>query len=138
MGKGIKDPLEYAREVVGRDPMATHLGIVVEEVREGYARCSLVIRPEYLNAVDRAHGIAVHAVADQAFAVSCNSMGTMAIAVNFNINYLSGASAGERIIAESTPVKAGRKVSVWRIVVRDGEGGIIASCEGVAYHKINS
>ena len=52
--KTIENPVEYAREVVGRDPMATHLSIEVEEVRSGYARCSVTIRPEYLNAVERA------------------------------------------------------------------------------------
>ena len=131
----VKDPVGYAREVVGRDPMATYLGISVDEVKEGYALCSLTIRPEYLNAVERAHGAAIHAVADQAFAVACNSMGTMAIAVNFTMNYLEGAHDGERIFAEATPIKVGRKISVWKIEVRGREDRLIASCEGVAYHK---
>ncbi|HOR93721.1 MAG TPA: hotdog fold thioesterase, partial [Spirochaetota bacterium] len=74
----IKDPIVYAREVVGRDPLATFLGITVEEVKHGYARCAVTVKPEYCNAVERAHGGIIHAVADQAFAVASNSMGTMA------------------------------------------------------------
>ncbi len=68
MTDSVADAIHYARDVVGKDPMASFLGTVVEEVREGYARTSLAIRPEYLNAVDRAHGIAVLAAADQAIA----------------------------------------------------------------------
>ena len=131
----IQNPVEYAREVVGRDPTASFLGIVVEEAREAYARCSLTVMPEYLNSAKRAHGIIVHAVADQAFAVACNSMGTHALALHFSISYLSGALDGEKMVAEAVPVNIGRKVSVWKIDVRGSAGRQIASCEGIAYHK---
>jgi len=131
----IQNPVEYAREVVGRDPMAPFLGIVVEEARESYARCSLTVMPEYLNAAERAHGIAVHAVADQAFAVACNSTGSKALAMHFSISYLSGALDGEKMVAEAVPVNIGKKVSVWKIDVRGSAGRHIASCEGIAYHK---
>jgi acyl-CoA thioesterase len=129
------DPIHYAREIVGRDPMATFLGITVDEVRKGYARCSLVIKPEYLNAVERAHGSAIYAVADQAFAVAGNSLGHKGIALNFTINFATGAAKGERIVAEATSLHIGRKVSLWRVLVTGSEGRLVASCEGVAYHK---
>lgn len=135
MESAIKNPIEYARDTVGKDPLATFLGIVIEEVRHGYARCSLCVKPEYLNAVSRAHGVTVCAVADQAFAVACNSMGTMAIAVNLSISYIAGAAEGEKIIAEATPINVGRKVSIWKIEVRGEDTRLIASCEGIAYHK---
>src|SRR5512137_2340245 len=98
MTKKQEDPLHYARDIVGKDPMATYLGIKVEEVRKEYARCSLVIKPQYLNALDRAHGISVYAVADQAFAVACCSGGYKGIALSFTINFTRGAEAGEKII----------------------------------------
>lgn len=130
-----KNPIEYAREVVGKDPLAAFLGITVEEVRHGYGRCSLRVKPEYLNAVKRAHGVTVCAVADQAFAVASNSVGSMAIAVNLAINYIAGAAEGETICAEATPINIGRKVSVWKIEVSGEDKKLIASCEGIAYHK---
>jgi acyl-CoA thioesterase len=131
----VDNPIEYAREVVGRDPFATFLGIEVEEVREGYARCGITVKPEYMNAVERAHGAFIHALADQAFAVACNSTGVMAIAVNFNINYLSSAVDGEKIFAEAVPVNVGRKLSVWNIQVRGNSDKLIATGYGTAYHK---
>lgn len=130
-----RDPIEYARTVVGGDPLARFLGINIDEVRHGFARCSLVVKPEYLNAVNRAHGVTVCAVADQAFAVACNSMGGMAIAVNLNISYFAAAAAGETIVAEATPINVGRKVSTWKIEVRGQDGRLIATCQGIAYHK---
>ena len=135
MEEKIADPVSYAREVVGKDPMATFLGVAVDEVKKGFARCSLTIKPEYLNAVERAHGVAVYAVADQAFAVACNSTGTKALAMSININYIAGARIGDTISAEATPIHIGRKVSVWKIEVMGHEEQLIASCQGIAYHK---
>jgi acyl-CoA thioesterase len=131
----IDNPIEYAREVVGRDPWATYLGIEVEEVREGYSRCSITIRPEHLNAVERAHGGFIYSLADQAFAVACNSTGVMAIAVTVTISYLASSADGEKIFAEATPVSVGRKVSVWNIEVRGSGDNLIARATGTAYHR---
>jgi acyl-CoA thioesterase len=135
MPDAAKNPLEYARDVVGRDPMASFLGIAVEEVREGYARCSLRVRAEYLNAVNRAHGVTVGAVADQAFAVGSNSLGTSAVGMSLSINYLSAGMEGETLVAEARPVNIGRRVSLWNIEVRGGDGRLIATASGTAYHK---
>jgi acyl-CoA thioesterase len=131
----VDNPIEYAREVVGKDPFATLLGIEVEEVREGYARCGITVKPEFMNAVERAHGAFIHALSDQAFAVACNSTGVMAIAVSFNINYLSSAVDGEKIFAEATPINIGRKLSTWNIQVRGTGDKLIATGIGTAYHK---
>jgi acyl-CoA thioesterase len=130
-----EDPIGYAREVVGKDPLATFLGIKIDEVRDKYARCSVLVKNEYLNAVERAHGGLIHALADQAFAVSCNSFGVMAVALSFNIDYVSAALPGDVITAESSPVNIANKVSVWDINVKDSKGGLVAAGRGIAYHK---
>lgn len=135
MSTTIEKPIEYAREVVGKDPWAVHLGIEVEEAREGYARCSVTVKPHYLNAVDRAHGALIYALADQAFAVACNSLGSMALALSVSIHYLSAAQDGEKIISEAKPINIARKISVWQLEVKGADGRLIASAQATAYHK---
>ncbi len=135
MSDMIENPLEYARNVVGKDPMARFLGIEVDEVKEGYARCSVTISPDYLNAVERAHGAIIYALADQAFAVASNSTGTLALALNFHINYIAAAMDGEKIFGEATPVHSGRKVSIWKVEIFGSQDRLIATGEGIAYHK---
>jgi acyl-CoA thioesterase len=130
-----EDPVGYAREVVGKDPLAVYLGIIINEVRDKYARCSIEVKSEYLNAVERAHGGIIHALADQAFAVACNSFGVMAVALSFNIDYVSAALPGDIITAEALPVNVANKVSVWDISVKDSKGGLVAAGRGIAYHK---
>lgn len=132
---GKVDSVEYAKNVVGNDPMASYLGIHVNEVREAYARCSIRVMPQHRNAVGRAHGAIVYALADQSFAVASNSTGVYAVGVNFNINYLSAALDGEEIVSVAVPLNIARKLSVWKVEVRGADDRLIASGEGVAYHK---
>jgi acyl-CoA thioesterase len=131
----IKDPVSYAKDVVAKDPMATFLGIETDEVFAGYARCSVTIKPDYLNAVERAHGAIIYAVLDQALAVAANSTGNIAVSLSINVNYISSAIDGEKIFAEAIPVNAGNKVSFWKLEVRGMSDKIIATGNGVAYHK---
>lgn len=132
-----KDPVNFAKKTIGSDPWSTFLGIEVDEVREGYARCSLKVKDEYCNSVERAHGAAIFAVSDQAFAMACNSTGTMALAVSFNITYMGAAKPGTTITAEAVPVNQGKRISVWNIEVVDSEGSLISRGEGIAYHKLD-
>ena len=131
----IKDPVSYAKDVVAKDPMATFLGIETDEVFAGYARCSVTIKPDYLNAVERPHGAIIYAVLDQALAVAANSTGNIAVSLSINVNYISSAIDGEKIFAEAIPVNAGNKVSFWKLEVRGMSDKIIATGNGVAYHK---
>ncbi len=131
----IKDPVSYAKDVVAKDPMAVYLGIETDEVSAGYARCSITIKPDFLNAVERAHGAIIYAVLDQALAVAANSTGNVAVSLSVNINYISSAADGEKIFAEAIPVNTGKKVSFWKLEVRGTGDKIIATGNGVAYHK---
>ena len=135
MNKNTDDPIYYATEVVAKDPMAQFLGITAEEVKHGYARCSITIKPQFLNSLERAHGTIIYALMDQALAVASNSTGYNAMSLNVSITYTASAIDGEKIFAEAVPVKIGNKVSVWKITVTGNDDKIIACGEGLAYHK---
>jgi acyl-CoA thioesterase len=133
----MDDPnITYAREIVARDPMATFLGIRLEEIRRAYARLSVVIKPEYLNALDRAHGMILSAMIDQAAAVAANSMDDDVLLVELKINYLAAASAGERITAEAKPIDIKKSLSLWVVDVRNVSGSLIATGQALGYHRI--
>ena len=131
----INDPVAYAAEVVAKDPMAQFLGITADEVKHGYARCSVTIKPDFLNALEKAHGAIVYALMDQALAVASNSTGYLSVSLHVSINYTASAIDGEKIFAEAIPIRIGSKISVWKINVTGSDDKIIASGEGLAYHK---
>jgi len=133
----MDDPhVQYAKAVVARDPMAAFLGIRLEEVRRAYARLSVVIKPEYLNAHDRAHGMILSSLIDQAAAVAANSMEYDVLLVELKINYLAAAAHGELITAEAKPVDIKKSLSLWAIDVRGASGTLIATGQALGYHRL--
>ena len=128
--------VQYARETVAGDPMASFLGIRLEEVRRAYARLSVVIKPEYLNAHDRAHGMILSSLIDQTAAVAANSMEYDVLLVELKINYLAAAAPGELITAEAKPVDIKKSLSLWAIDVRGASGTLIATGQALGYHRL--
>jgi len=132
----IKDPIQYAVEVVGADPFAKLLGIKVEDARDSYARMSLVVKEEYCNSEGRTHGGVLFTLADQAFAVAANSRGYMAFALEVKINYFQATRPGDIVIAEATPVDIRKRVSLWNIDLKTDKGEKVAMAQGLAYHFV--
>lgn len=131
-----KDPVGYAREVVGGDPFALHLGVCVEEARDSYARTSLRIKAEHCNSAARSHGGVLFSLADQALAVAANSRGYLGLALEIKINYFAAAREGETIYAEATPIDIRKRISLWNIDLTNENGERIAVAHGMAYHFV--
>jgi len=116
--------------------MAAFLGIRLEEVRRAYARLSVAIKPEYLNAHDRAHGMILSSLIDQTAAVAANSMEYDVLLVELKINYLAAAAPWELITAEAKPVDIKKTLSLWAIDVRGASGALIATGQALGYHRL--
>jgi len=117
-----------------RDRFARGSGVRLEEVRPGYARASLTVRDRHLNAVDVAQGGAVFTLADLAFAACSNSRGTVAVAVNANIQFARAGRKG-RLVAEAREVASSPRLSSVEVRVTDREGEPVAFFTGLAYRK---
>src|SRR4249919_1864376 len=72
-------------------------GIVIEDVRAGYARLSMVVRPDMLNSHRIVHGGMVFALADTAFAYVCNGKNEKTVAAQASIVFLGSAEEGETL-----------------------------------------
>ncbi|MFC1836300.1 PaaI family thioesterase [Thermodesulfobacteriota bacterium] len=129
-------PVLFAQEVVGRDPFSRFLGMEVEEVRDSYAKVSLVIKEEYCNAERRSHGGVLFSLADQALGVAINSRGYLAFGLEVKINYFDAARPGDVIYAEATPEDIRKRVSLWNIQLKNQNGDRIALAHGLAYHML--
>lgn len=67
-----------AQEFFKNDLFATNAGVELIEIREGYSKAKLEIKPEHLNAGQRTQGGAIFTLADLALAAAANSHGTLA------------------------------------------------------------
>lgn len=120
---------------VEREPFAKKFGLKLVDMNEGYSRVEMAFTPDMENLFGMAHGGALFALIDEAFETASNSHGTLAVALNMNITYLSSPSPGSRLIAEAREVHQTPKTSLCEIKVFDDRERPIASCQALAYRK---
>ena len=117
-----------------KDAFAKQLGIELVEVKPGRAKVRMRVGDEHRNSVGMVHGGVIFTLADYAFAVACNSYGTVAVAVNCHISYLRPPE-GEALAAEAEEVSKSRRLGTYDVRVSDGEGNLVAVFRGMAYRK---
>jgi acyl-CoA thioesterase len=122
-----------AEAMFARDRASQGLGMVIEEVREGYARLRMAVRADMLNGHGACHGGFIFALADSAFAFSCNSRNRATVAAGADIEYLAPARDGEVLVAEGQERSLGGRLGVYDITVRREDGTTVALFRGRSY-----
>jgi len=120
---------------VGQEPFAQKFGIQLLELEEGYSKVGMKFTPDMENFLGMAHGGALFALIDEAFETASNSHGTIAVALNMNITYISPPSPESNLIAEAREFSKTQKTAVYDIKLHDEQGHLIASCEALVYRK---
>jgi len=72
---------------------------------------------------------------DVAFGSAVNSYGTVAVALDININYIRPSVTGDMLRAEAKEVSRGNTIATYNIIVKNNSNKIIASSQAVAYLK---
>ena len=124
--------LEETRKYFSNDRFATDNGMVIDDVSEEYAVCSVVLGPGHKNANGGIMGGVIFTLADLAFAVCANQIHCLSVAQQVSINYLS-APKGERLIAKASCIKTGKTTSVISVDVSDDTGRNVALFVGTAF-----
>jgi acyl-CoA thioesterase len=122
---------------VEKEPFAQKFGLKLIDLDEGFSRVEMTFTPDMENIFGLAHGGALFALIDEAFETASNSHGTMAVALNMNITYLSSPGPGSKLIAEAREFSRTRKTANYDIKVFDDQGNLIASCQALVYRKEN-
>lgn len=120
---------------VQQEPFAKKFGLRLLDIGKGYSKVEMTFTPDMENLFQMAHGGALFALIDEAFETASNSHGTLAVALNMNITYLSPPVPGSRLIAEAKEVHQTPKTSLCEIKVLDGQNQPIATCQALAYRK---
>jgi acyl-CoA thioesterase len=120
---------------VGKEPFAQKFGLKILDLQEGYSRVEMTFTPDMENIFGMAHGGALFALIDEAFETASNSHGTVAVALNLNITYVSSPRRGSRLIAEAREFSRTNKTANYDIKVTDDRGYLMASCQALVYRK---
>jgi acyl-CoA thioesterase len=122
-------------EKVGKEPFAQKFGIKLLDLDEGYSKVEMKFTPDMENFLGTAHGGALFTLIDEAFETASNSHGTVAVALNINITYISTPSPESRLIAEAREFSRTKRTAVYDIKLYDDRNNLIASCEALVYRK---
>lgn len=119
-----------ASDLAAMMPLAKTLGVRIDEASKDKVSGSLLVTAEICTAGNIIHGGAIMAFADCLGAVGAflnlpeGTKGTTTI--ESKTNFLSGAMEGAILLGEATPIKVGRRISVWQTVIRTRDGSDVA------------
>jgi acyl-CoA thioesterase len=129
--------MEAVEAYFAGDQFIRHINISLEWVEPGRARARLHLQPHHLNALGIVQGGAIFTVADFAFAVASNSHGTVALGVSATITYMKAARTGT-LVADARELSRNPKLGAYAVEVRDDDGDIVATFQGMVYRKKDS
>jgi len=130
-----KEVIEAIKRRVANEPYARKLGLTLLKVELGYALVEMALSDDMKNIFHMTHGGAIFSLIDEAFEISCNTYGTMAVALSMTITYHRSPTEGGVLRAESREVYRSAKTATYDIKVTEGDYTLIASCLALAYRK---
>lgn len=131
------DPQALAEEVSAamwsRDRATNALGMQILNVKPGYAKMSMAVRPDMVNGHGICHGGYIFTLADSAFAYSCNSYNLNTVASACHIDFLAPSREGDILEAEAVEQSLSGRTGVYDVTVRTRGGKTIALFRGKSY-----
>lgn len=122
-----------AKAMFARDAASHGLGIAIVEMRPGYARLTMTVSAAMLNGHRTCHGGFIFALADSAFAFSCNSRNRNTVAAACQIDYLAPAFAGDVLEAEAVEQALKGRTGVYDVSVRNQSCALVALFRGKSH-----
>jgi acyl-CoA thioesterase len=120
---------------VEKESYALKLGMRLVETEPGRAVVEMDPQKDNENIFGMIHGGAIFSLIDEAFQISCNSHGTVAVALNMTVTYHQAPGGDAVLRAESIELHRTRRTGTYEIKVRDEQDTLIASCMALAYRK---
>lgn len=121
-------------KAVESEPYARALKIELLALEKGYSKVAMTYDPSIMdNIYQRTHGGAIFGLIDEAFETAGQTDGTIAVALNVNVTYVSSPRPGTRLTAEARQISQTRKTSGYDITVTADNGELIATCQALAY-----
>jgi acyl-CoA thioesterase len=91
-------------------------------------------QPETMgNLFGRAHGGAIYALIDEAFETVCQTVGSVTVALNVNVTYVTSPEEKGVLRAEAREVSGTKRTASYDIKVRDDQGRLIAICQALGF-----
>lgn len=131
---GQDDAAALARRVgealYARDHAVRNLGIVLDEIRPGFARMTMTVREDMLNGHGICHGGFTFLLCDTAFAYACNSGNRVTVAAGCDIVYPAAGRPGDVLTAVAEEKLTHGRSGVYDVTVTRQTGEVVALFRG--------
>jgi acyl-CoA thioesterase len=132
----MDDPvISSIKKQVEKESFAMKMGLRLVEIGLGRAVVEMAPQEDNANIFGMTHGGAIFSLIDEAFQISCNAHGTVAVALSMTVTYHRAPEKGSSLQAESLEIHRSRKTATYEIKVKDEQKTLIASCMAVAFRK---
>lgn len=122
---------DRTKHAIANDSLIRLFGIEVEETSGDYCRVSAVVKEDFLQLHELAHGAFMFALLDVAFALTVNAKAD-AVAVQWSISQFRSARLGDRVTAECRLLHGGRRLMVVDLLAIGAEGKTLAKGQATA------
>ena len=116
-----------------RDRAAQVLGIMVEAIGPGFARCRMRVRDDMVQGHATAHGGLIFTLADTAFAYACNACNRATVALGAEIAFLAPARPGDVLSATARERSRAGRTGIYDVEVENAGGAVVALFRGTSY-----
>jgi acyl-CoA thioesterase len=120
-------------QMYARDHTAQALGITVEAIGPGFARCRMAVRQDMVNGHGSCHGGLTFTLADAAFAYACNAGNRATVAQGAQISFIAPARLGEVLIASAREQSRSGRIGIYDVEVAKDDGTVVALFRGTSY-----
>ena|SRR5436190_10816342 len=115
------------------DLFSQWLGIAILEIKEGYSKITMTVRPEMINGLGIVHGGIAFSMADSCFAFACNNRNILSVALDTSINFLNPVHVGDVLTAEAKELHNGKSTGLYHIIITNQKQHTVAIFKGTCF-----
>jgi len=115
------------------DLFSQWLGIEVIDIKEGYSRIKMTVRPEMINGFGIVHGGVAFSLADSCFAFACNNRNVLSVALDTSINFIKPVMPGDVLTAEAKEIHNGKSTGLYHISISNQRDHVVAIFKGTCF-----
>ena len=125
-------------DMLQKDLFSQWLGISIIEIKEGYSKIKMTVRPEMINGFGIVHGGITFSLADSAFAFACNNRNILSVALDTSINFLKPVQVNDVLIAVANELHNGRSTGLYHINITNQQNETVAIFKGTCFRTSKS
>jgi acyl-CoA thioesterase len=129
----MKTSKEVVDHMMEKDLFSQWLGIKVLEIRDGYSKIQMTVRPEMINGFGIVHGGVAFSLSDSAFAFACNNRNVLSVALDTSINFLKPVHPGDILTAEAIEIHNGKSTGLYQVTVSNQKNHPVAIFKGTCF-----